>query len=158
MVGVYGIPASQNDKVLPWQFLRQSFEYLYCTSGALAVFYLSYVSSELWWFQCPGFVNESCGEWHQPRSHWGEEEGQGAVCPQQEVAGIELPGQEQGHGQVNGHGHQAPRVTHVRTEAVALAPHQQAPAQIGHQWQVEKQHLEGRAKKNKTMSKPRGSG
>lgn len=141
MVGVYRIPASQNDKVVPWQFLRQNLEYLYCTSGALTVFDLCYVSSELWWFQCPGFIKESCSQCHQPCSHWGQEEGQGAVCSLQEIAGIDLPGQEQGHCQVNKHSHAASDMTDVGTEAVALAPQQQAPAQIGHQWQVEKHHL-----------------
>lgn len=73
-------------------------------------------------------MNESCAQCHQPRSHGGEEEGQGAVCSLQEIAGIDLPGQEQRHCQVNQHSHEVADVTHVGTEAVALAPQQQAPA------------------------------
>lgn len=59
---------------------------------------------------------------------------------------------------MNRHSHQAADVTEVGTEAVAVASQQQAPAQIGHQWQVEKQHLKGRVKKNKDNEEAKGSG
>lgn len=113
-------------------FKSKNFEYLYCTSGALTVFHFYYVSSELSWFQCPGFINQSRGQHHQPHSHWGEEESQGPIGLLQEVAGIDLPGQEECHRQVNEHSHEASDVTDVRAEAVTLASQQQAPAQIGH--------------------------
>lgn len=86
-------------------------------------------------------MNESCAQRHQPGSHGRQEEGQGAVGSLQEVAGVELPGQEQRHPQVSERSRQARGGTDVGTEAVALAPQQQAPAQVGHQWQVEKHHL-----------------
>lgn len=55
---------------------------------------------------------------------------------------------------MNKHSQEALDVMDVRMETVTLAPQQQAPAQIGHQWYVEKQHLKRRVEENETMTKP----
>lgn len=91
---------------------------------------------------CPGAVHQQQPERQRPRADRRQEEGRGAVGLQEEVAGVDLPGEQQQHDDVN---RQSPpaaaRPPEVGPEGVAAATVVEAPAEVRGEGHVEEQQL-----------------
>lgn len=76
-----------------------------------------------------------------PGADGGQDEGHGAVRLQEEVAGVELPQEQQQHERVQPQSPAAARDQEVRTEGVTAATVVEAPAQVTGERHVEEEQL-----------------
>lgn len=81
-----------------------------------------------------------------PGADGGQDEGHGAVRLQEEVAGVELPQEQQQHERVQPQSPAAARDQEVRTEGVTAATVVEAPAQVTGERHVEEEQLGERGK------------
>lgn len=93
---------------------------------------------------CPGAVDQQQAEQQGPGADGGQQKGHEAVGLQEEVAGVNLPGEQEQHEQVE---RQRPtaetRPLEVGPEGVATATVVQAPAQVRGEGHVEGEQLGG---------------